>query len=703
MNHMRWLIGCALIARAAAQAFSVPCEPSRETLKTLEALPPVQDYSISFEDRVGKRRALAEKYPDDFFVQRAYQAAFQRSPKNPAGEWDRALAFYRRRASSPMSRYLEAKLLMVAEPAKSRATFEALFAENPGFVWPHLDMLEWSRMPGSRENKEAEKQVKAFVAVCPGAVEGYDDLMLIQDPELIAKGARELRSALVRRDSRLDLARWPNLWTLERRAGVGPEALSERIRGDLKRIGDRPFEPLPELQRVYQAASEFLKDPAVLDDFEARVKREAPRSALMASLAEGRWFRENVPPGPDATATERKAYDDRRAGAVADWRGRWPEDCGLIQQQWMTLCINVQNDTAQRVEQVLAAADAMLQCEARSPDWNMSMPPLETMVAEVYARLGVRLDEVPRLLDAGLRAIDRGEKYRMSDELIPTEFRARGILHNRQLTEERTQLIRADYLIAGGRLAEARALIEQELWKLGQRPQTPRTKGFDIPQWRQRLAAVAEKEGHFEEALSLYQLTLRGAQREMLAKAEFPRLARIKQFYLAHGGTEDKWLDWASSGNKEPGLRHPAPEFSQTLPEFSAQDFTGRTWRLANLNGKATFVNYWATWCGPCRGEHPAVQKLYERVKDRWNLQVVTVSVDEDLAAAKAYMKEKGFTFPVIDGREIADRLFPYAGLPSNFLVNPAGRRTSFYGFVGGEEGLKRVIADMEGAVPAPK
>ena len=141
----------------------------------------------------------------------------------------------------------------------------------------------------------------------------------------------------------------------------------------------------------------------------------------------------------------------------------------------------------------------------------------------------------------------------------------------------------------------------------------------------------------------------------------------------------------------------PAPlQFVQALPDFSNRDLAGRTWELKDLKGKGTLINFWATWCGPCRAEHPEIQKLHDRLKGSNNLQVLTLSVDENPTLVSAYLKEKGFTFPVIHAPLLADRLFPYSGLPTSFLVNAEGRRTSLYPFGGGEASLRRVLSELE-------
>ena len=107
---MSWLSIAALALLAlAAQQPPVTCEATSKTLKALEGLPSVPDQSIPYEVRMAPLRALAEKNPDDFFIQRYYQDAFRRS-FYLADEYDRALTGYRSRPNEPLSRYLEARL-----------------------------------------------------------------------------------------------------------------------------------------------------------------------------------------------------------------------------------------------------------------------------------------------------------------------------------------------------------------------------------------------------------------------------------------------------------------------------------------------------------------------------------------------------------------------------------------------------------------
>jgi len=113
---------------------------------------------------------------------------------------------------------------------------------------------------------------------------------------------------------------------------------------------------------------------------------------------------------------------------------------------------------------------------------------------------------------------------------------------------------------------------------------------------------------------------------------------------------------------------HPQP-----MPAFLVNDLDGKPVSTAAWKGKVVFVNFWATWCPPCRAEIPILIDLQNRYKDR--LQIVGVSVDEgDPADVRQFAKEAGINYPIV----MADRAIvkEYGGvpaLPTMFVVNPDG------------------------------
>jgi thiol-disulfide isomerase/thioredoxin len=673
-SRKRCFFALLLTLPLSAQEISVRCEPPPETLRLLEAVPSLRDTAIPYEQRVGALRALAGKHPDDFFIQRAYQDSF-RGHRDLADEYDRALARYRARPADPLSQYYEARLLMWSEPQRAREIFEKSMRAQPQFVWPHRDMMEWALLPGRRADPEMPEHQKAFREVCGDAF-----------------GMPGSRPALERRNTPLELSVWPQVWGDEEKAGEAPEVIAGHIRGDLARIEAWPFRADPELHWVYQEAARILKDPGIMQTLRAKVEREAPGSSLALSFVQDDWEKANPVPDRNAPPAAWKQRQEKETQAQREWLRHWPDAWPLLSSLLMNMSSRATGAPATVSAGDLEIIDQVLRVRAMSPDGGEFWPPVETAIARIYVDGKVRLDRVPALLDAGLRNVEKMCKYQFSMELFPAEMRARAT-DWRAITAKRTEEIRADYLLAMNRPADARGLIEQALHDLEAPHADSRQQSDDRAGWLRRLAITDAQEGRVEDALAHYQASMAGWSRKGLAMPEAqPMFAAVKQYYLAHGGTEEKWPDWATSGSKVPWPEPRPPSFVKELPEFSIADLAGRTWELRNLKGKATFINFWATWCGPCRGEHPGIQELYDRTRERADVQVLTFSVDDDAASARQYMKEKGYTFPVVCAPELADKLFPYAGLPTSFVVNPQGMRTSLYGFSTDSSGVGRLI-----------
>ena len=110
------------------------------------------------------------------------------------------------------------------------------------------------------------------------------------------------------------------------------------------------------------------------------------------------------------------------------------------------------------------------------------------------------------------------------------------------------------------------------------------------------------------------------------------------------------------------------------LPAISMQALDGRTITTDDLYGKVTLVNFWATWCGPCRAEIPDLIKLQARYPD--HLQVIGVSADEGpVQVVKDFMTQYGINYPIVMNTPELNRAFPgVMALPTSFIVDPEGR-----------------------------
>jgi cytochrome c biogenesis protein CcmG/thiol:disulfide interchange protein DsbE len=111
------------------------------------------------------------------------------------------------------------------------------------------------------------------------------------------------------------------------------------------------------------------------------------------------------------------------------------------------------------------------------------------------------------------------------------------------------------------------------------------------------------------------------------------------------------------------------------LEAFTVKDMNGAEVRLADFTGKAILLNYWATWCGPCKIEIPAFNELYEQYKDQ-GFVILGVSTDDDPDTLRQYAKEMKMNYPVLVGRDneaLLDAFGPVWGLPTTFFIGRNG------------------------------
>lgn len=111
----------------------------------------------------------------------------------------------------------------------------------------------------------------------------------------------------------------------------------------------------------------------------------------------------------------------------------------------------------------------------------------------------------------------------------------------------------------------------------------------------------------------------------------------------------------------------------RATPEFSLPTLEGKTTALKDFKGKLVFLNFWASWCVPCREEMPAMERLYEEFKNK-DFVVLAVNVKDRRPDALAFVKELKLTYPVVfdpDGQ--VGLLYGAWGLPTTYLIGPGG------------------------------
>lgn len=119
-------------------------------------------------------------------------------------------------------------------------------------------------------------------------------------------------------------------------------------------------------------------------------------------------------------------------------------------------------------------------------------------------------------------------------------------------------------------------------------------------------------------------------------------------------------------------------------PDFSLVDLDGEVHRLTELRGRPVIVNFWATWCPPCREEMPSMQRAWERLQAE-GVSLLAVNVGEDSDTVFQFTGSYPVEFPILfDGDGAVSGAWPMLGLPTTFVIDPQGRIA--YRAIGGRE-----------------
>jgi thiol-disulfide isomerase/thioredoxin len=115
-------------------------------------------------------------------------------------------------------------------------------------------------------------------------------------------------------------------------------------------------------------------------------------------------------------------------------------------------------------------------------------------------------------------------------------------------------------------------------------------------------------------------------------------------------------------------------DISFPISDFSLPLLNGKTQTLSGLKGKVVFLNFWATWCPPCREEMPDMEKLYQRFKNE-DLEFLTVNIQEGKAEVESFMKDFKLSFPVaLDSNGDVATKYGIRGIPTTYIIGRDGR-----------------------------
>jgi len=144
-------------------------------------------------------------------------------------------------------------------------------------------------------------------------------------------------------------------------------------------------------------------------------------------------------------------------------------------------------------------------------------------------------------------------------------------------------------------------------------------------------------------------------------------------------------LQTGCSKNKQP----------EAAGDFTLQDMSGKSVKLSDYKGKVVLLEFWATWCPPCRATVPGLEKLHNNYKDK-GLVVLAVSMDEGgWDEVKSFIADHRITYAVLKGTDDVAAQYQVRSIPLILILNKEGKVSKRYLGVGGDEDLEQDIKSV--------
>jgi thiol-disulfide isomerase/thioredoxin len=677
--------------RAKGQAISpltLPgCSPSPELRKFLdEKLNPTTLDKVKFSERAAlTQRVLSEaiaRYPREYEpYRRLIQEVRSYERDNLPALRERFVRIAEEHPDDPLALLLAGQVLWGKDTDESIRLMTRAKEQAPSFPWPHLE-LAWLYFRGKRaDNAKVAQNIAAFFSLCPDSTDEAVQWVLTKSPDLQPKVSAALRARLSKETDPKQLRDYMTLWGLEFRTKPPQEhdAVRKQVASDLKRLealnpnGDAAW--LAFLIKGYKQSG---ASPDQIASVEDRLLHKYPHSHEAYQIVSERWRKSHKEPDDQFDVLAWKQYDHEYREALQQWIHDYP-DTQLPEQLWF-LAISEDDDLSEK--EGLPAVDAFLK---NAEDYE---PPnfgfwIDLNAAEFLVRHAWRPDLALELANRAQPLLVKERRRANEDDNLSAD-------EEKELAYQQAW---QDQYVAGLVLRAAKQLGKPEaaaqVRSLVETP-IPEEKKEQSGYWSNR-ARLADLENHKQDALAYYQLALQ--TRSDPPKMRHGRLRdelmdEARALWKELGGTESAWGVWSKppSGAAAELSEGRWEKPTKQLPVFELADLSGKTWRLKDLERKTVLINLWATWCGPCNAELPNLEKFYERVKDRSDIQVLTFNIDEDLGLVAPYLKDKGYKFPVLPAYSLVVNLLDGYSIPQNWIIDHGSWRWTQIGYGGGSD-----------------
>ncbi len=651
------------------------CEPRPEVRRTLdERLSEEALQELKFTERAALRRQVLEdliaKYPREAEPhRRLIQATIQDDPLHYAALAEGYQKQAEQHPDDPLALYAAGLALSRRNTPLSIQFLEQARSLAKDFAWPALELANLYS-PGTKrvDKKKSAEEIAAFFAACPSSADRNAQyrLGIAGTDEVQVRVATALRARLATERDPKRLRDYETLWGLEFRTRPPQrhDAVRKQVAADLRRI--EPLNSKPDAGWLVFLKNGYKQSGAsqeTLTAREDRVIQAFPHSGEAYRIVSERWERAHKEPEDQKAAAAWAKYHGEYRSALKDWIARFTDSGELQHQEWFRA---IQYDPDVPAEEGLRALDDYLAYLAyQTPSIGTYLQAAGFLTSHNWQpnRVFELLRDSDELLDrwhAGMFGDNLpagAEDIATANEVILRQAAAGLVLVAARQTGQPAHAQKLKPFIERELPAKSWEVVETHYWMN-----------------RGRLAAL---EGSKADALAYYQKALQARKRPLdgyEGRIIDDLTDEARALWSQLGGTETAWMVWSKPPAKvqqvaESGWTRPV----KTMPAFELADLSGKTWRLQNLGGRAVLINVWATWCGPCQAELPHLQRLYEKVKDRADLQILTFTIDEDLGVVAPFLKEKGYTFHVLPAYSFVTGLLDQVSIPQNWIVDAKG------------------------------
>lgn len=416
MSWVRFLFATALPISIAGQVRpSVPCDAPpalwEEALRASVKVPREKDGKLRSPDEVTQERreritALYRKYPDDFFVRRAY---LTHTKEGVATE--EVIAEFRKYAdehpNDTGARFLHAEALTGRRTPEAIRILDELVAKDPANPWPYRLLASIYHSPRFNDRAKMKSNTQAFIDRCPDNKISAGMAMNLDNSPALEKFAERLRARIEGQKDWEMVGTYGSLWRLEFKVtpAARHEEVRERVKRDLKFLESLSPAEFPETSYLREQGYELTADKAARAKMNSEVKTDSQKMPAFFRASEDSHKADPFVP-PSAPRKEREAYLRRRLRFLAEWAEKIPDEQFLAAQR-----VDLMAERADTpAEEIVAEGRRAIRLSREKPAFVFG--PMSTIsgVALAWAKRGVELDAIPALVKEGEEVSEKRAK-----------------------------------------------------------------------------------------------------------------------------------------------------------------------------------------------------------------------------------------------------------------------------------------------------